>query len=278
MNYSEFNSWLQSPSKTLVMGVLNLTPDSFSDGGLFTTKEKALDHCLKMINEGADIIDVGGESTRPGSDPLSINEELDRTIPIIEKIRSITDCAISIDSYKSEVVEAALNVGANIVNDISGLTFDHNMAELISQKNVPIIMMHINGKPKLMQENPQYDNLIKYILHFFSRQLKLAQSAGIDSTKIILDPGLGFGKKVEHNFELIRKLPQICAMGFPVLVGPSRKSFIGEALNLPINDRIEGTMASITASVINGARIVRVHDIQKTRRTVTVTEKIMGFS
>ena len=278
MNYSEFNSWLQSPSKTLVMGVLNLTPDSFSDGGLFTTKEKALDHCLKMINEGADLIDVGGESTRPGSDPLSINEELDRTIPIIEKIRSITDCTISIDSYKSEVVEAALNVGANIVNDISGLTFDHNMAELISQKNAPIIMMHINGKPKIMQQNPQYDNLLKDILDFFSRQLKLAQSAGIDSSKIILDPGLGFGKKVEHNFELIRKLPQICAMGFPVLVGPSRKSFIGEALNLPINDRIEGTMASITASIINGARIVRVHDIQKTRRTVTITEKIMGFS
>ena len=278
MNYSEFNSWLQSPSKTLVMGVLNLTPDSFSDGGLFTTKEKALDHCLKMINEGADLIDVGGESTRPGSDPLSINEELDRTIPIIEKIRSYTDCTISIDSYKSEVVEAALNVGANIVNDISGLTFDHNMAELISQKNAPIIMMHINGKPKIMQNNPQYDNLLKDILHYFSRQLKLAHSAGIDSSKIILDPGLGFGKKVEHNFELIRKLPQICAMGFPVLVGPSRKSFIGEALNLPINDRIEGTMASITASVINGARIVRVHDIQKTRRTVTITEKIMGFS
>ena len=278
MNYSEFNSWLQSPSKTLVMGVLNLTPDSFSDGGLFTTKEKALDHCLKMINEGADLIDVGGESTRPGSDPLSINEELDRTIPIIEKIRSITDCTISIDSYKSEVVEAALNVGANIVNDISGLTFDHNMAELISQKNAPIIMMHINGKPKIMQENPRYDNLLKDILDFFSRQLELAQLAGIDSSKIILDPGLGFGKKVEHNFELIRKLPQICAMGFPVLVGPSRKSFIGEALNLPINDRIEGTMASITASVINGARIVRVHDIQKTRRTVTITEKIMGFS
>ena len=278
MNYSEFNSWLQSPSKTLVMGVLNLTPDSFSDGGLFTTKEKALNRCLKMINEGADLIDVGGESTRPGSDPLSINEELDRTIPIIEKIRSITDCTISIDSYKSEVVEAALNVGANIVNDISGLTFDHNMAELISQKNAPIIMMHINGKPKIMQENPQYDNLLKDILDFFSRQLELAQSVGIDSSKIILDPGLGFGKKVEHNFELIRKLPQICAMGFPVLVGPSRKSFIGEALNLPINDRIEGTMASITASVINGAKIVRVHDIQKTRRTVTVAEKIMGFS
>ena len=278
MNYSEFNSWLQSPSKTLVMGVLNLTPDSFSDGGLFTTKEKALDHCLKMINEGADLIDVGGESTRPGSDPLSINEELDRTIPIIEKIRSYTDCTISIDSYKSEVVEAALNVGANIVNDISGLTFDHNMAELISQKNAPIIMMHINGKPKIMQENPRYDNLLKDILDFFSRQLELAQSVGIDSSKIILDPGLGFGKKVEHNFELIRKLPQICALGFPVLVGPSRKSFIGEALNLPINDRIEGTMASITASVINGARIVRVHDIQKTRRTVTITEKIMGFS
>ena len=260
------------------MGVLNLTPDSFSDGGLYNTTDTALAHCLKMINEGANIIDIGGESTRPGSDPLSKDKELDRTIPIIEKIRSISDCVISIDSYKSEIVEAALNAGANIVNDISGLTFDDNMANLIAKKNVPFILMHIKGKPKSMQKNPKYDNFLKEVLSFFAKQISDAKSAGIDTSKIILDPGLGFGKKIEHNFELIRELPQICAMGFPVLVGPSRKSFIGKTLDLPINERIEGTMASITASIINGAKIVRVHDIEETLRTVTITEKVIGIS
>ena len=278
MNFSEFNSWLKSPSKTLIMGVLNLTPDSFSDGGLFSNPDKALSQGLKMINEGAHIIDIGGESTRPGSNPVSIDKELDRTIPIIEKIRSISNCVISIDSYKSKIVEAALNAGANIVNDISGLTFDHKMSELVAKKNAPLILMHIKGKPKSMQQNPNYNNLINEILSFFTKQISAAQSAGIDTSKIILDPGLGFGKKIEHNFEIIRKLPQICAMGFPALVGPSRKSFIGETLNLPINQRIEGTMASITASIMNGARIVRVHDIEETRRTVAITEKIIGFS
>ena len=278
MNFSEFNSWLKSPSKTLIMGVLNLTPDSFSDGGLFSNPDKALSQGLKMINEGAHIVDIGGESTRPGSNPVSIDKELDRTIPIIEKIRSISNCVISIDSYKSKIVEAALNAGANIVNDTSGLTFDHKMSELVAKKNAPLILMHIKGKPKSMQQNPNYNNLINEILSFFKKQISAAQSAGIDTSKIILDPGLGFGKKIEHNFEIIRKLPQICAMGFPVLVGPSRKSFIGETLNLPINQRIEGTMASITASIMNGARIVRVHDVEETRRTVAITEKIIGFS
>tara|TARA_B100001540_G_scaffold127111_1_gene113371 strand:- start:1522 stop:2304 length:783 start_codon:yes stop_codon:yes gene_type:complete len=260
------------------MGVLNLTPDSFSDGGFFNDPDKALSHCLKMISEGADIIDIGGESTRPGSNPVSIDKELDRTIPIIEKIRSTSNCVISIDSYKSIIVEAALNAGANIVNDISGLTFDNKMAKLLAKHNAPFILMHIKGRPKSMQRNPNYNNLIKEILSFFRKQISTAKSAGIDTSNIILDPGLGFGKKIEHNFEIIRKLPQICAMGFPVLVGPSRKSFIGETLNLPINQRIEGTMASITASIINGARIVRVHDIEETRRTVAITEKIIGFS
>ena len=260
------------------MGVLNLTPDSFSDGGFFNDPDKALSHCLKMINEGAHIIDIGGESTRPGSDPISIDKELDRTIPIIEKIRSTSNCVISIDSYKSIIVEAALKAGANIVNDISGLTFDNKMAKLLAKHNAPFILMHIKGRPKSMQQNPNYNNLIKEILSFFRKQISTAKSAGIDTSNIILDPGLGFGKKIEHNFEIIRKLPQICAMGFPVLVGPSRKSFIGETLNLPINQRIEGTMASITASIINGARIVRVHDIEEARRTVAITEKIIGFS
>ena len=277
MNDYEFRSWLKSPSRTLIMGILNLTPDSFSDGGQFNSIQKALDHTMEMIEAGADIIDIGGESTRPGSKPISFNEEIQRTVPVIEEIRKITDCAISIDSYKSEVVEAALNVNANIVNDISGLTFDNEMAKVISNKKVPLIIMHMKGNPLDMQKNPIYDNLIREICNFFSNQISLANSAGIDSNKIILDPGIGFGKKLEDNFEIIRELKQIRSMGFPVLIGPSRKSFIGDTLKLPTDDRIEGTMATITAGLMNGANIVRVHDIKKTLRTISIAEKIKGL-
>ena len=276
MNDNEFRSWLKSPSRTLIMGILNLTPDSFSDGGQFNSIQKALDHTMSMIEAGADIIDIGGESTRPGSKPISFVEEIERTIPVIEEIRKISDCAISIDSYKSEVVEAALNVNANIVNDISGLTYDNKMAKLISDKKSPLILMHMKGKPLDMQKNPIYDDLISEICNFFSNQIFFANSVGIDSSKIILDPGIGFGKRIEDNFEIIRELKQIRAMGFPVLIGPSRKSFIGDTLNLPTDDRIEGTMATITAGLLNGANIVRVHDIKETLRTVSIAERIKG--
>ena len=276
MNDNEFRSWLKSPSRTLIMGILNLTPDSFSDGGQFNSIQKALDHTMSMIEAGADIIDIGGESTRPGSKPISFVEEIERTIPVIEEIRKISDCTISIDSYKSEVVEAALNVNANIVNDISGLTYDNKMAKLISDKKSPLILMHMKGKPLDMQKNPIYDDLISEICNFFSNQIVFANSVGIDSSKIILDPGIGFGKRLEDNFEIIRELKQIRAMGFPVLIGPSRKSFIGDTLNLPTDDRIEGTMATITAGLLNGANIVRVHDIKETLRTVSIAERIKG--
>ena len=276
MNDNEFRSWLKSPSRTLIMGILNLTPDSFSDGGQFNSIQKALDHTMSMIEAGADIIDIGGESTRPGSKPISFVEEIERTIPVIEEIRKISDCTISIDSYKSEVVEAALNVNANIVNDISGLTYDNKMAKLISNKKSPLILMHMKGKPLDMQKNPIYDDLISEICNFFSNQISFANSVGIDSSKIILDPGIGFGKRIEDNFEIIRELKQIRAMGFPVLIGPSRKSFIGDTLNLPTDDRIEGTMATITAGLLNGANIVRVHDINETLRTVSIAERIKG--
>ena len=276
MNDNEFRSWLKSPSRTLIMGILNLTPDSFSDGGQFNSIQKALDHTMSMIEAGADIIDIGGESTRPGSKPISFVEEIERTIPVIEEIRKISDCAISIDSYKSEVVEAALNVNANIVNDISGLTYDNKMATLISDNKAPLILMHMKGKPLDMQKNPIYDDLISEICYFFSNQILFANSVGIDSSKIILDPGIGFGKRIEDNFEIIRELKQIRAMGFPVLIGPSRKSFIGDTLNLPTDDRIEGTMATITAGLLNGANIVRVHDIKETLRTVSIAERIKG--
>ena len=278
MNRQEFQSWLKHQSHTLIMGILNMTPDSFSDGGQFKSHDKAIDHALKMVEEGANIIDIGGESTRPGAEAVQLEEELSRTIPIIEAVRLKSDCLISIDTYKSKVAKAALDAGADMVNDISGLPFDHNMASLVAKRNVPVIIMHIKGKPRDMQKNPNYDNLIKEIKAFFEVQIAIAKKAGIDSGNIILDPGIGFGKRLEDNFEIIRELGQISTMGYPVLLGPSRKSFIGFTLDLPIEERIEGTLASITAGVINGARIVRVHDIRATRRTLTITEKIMGIN
>ena len=278
MNRQEFQSWLKHQPHTLIMGILNMTPDSFSDGGQFKSHDQAIDHAVKMIKEGANIIDIGGESTRPGAKAVQLEEELMRIIPIIEAIRLKSDCLISIDTYKSKVAEAALDAGADMVNDISGLTFDHNMASLVAERNVPVIIMHIKGKPRDMQKNPNYDNLIKEIKVFFELQIAIAKRAGIDSGNIILDPGIGFGKRLEDNFEIIRELGQISTMGYPVLLGPSRKSFIGLTLDLPIEERMEGTLASITAGVINGARIVRVHDIRATRRTLTITEKIMGIN
>ena len=278
MNRQEFQSWLKHQPHTLIMGILNMTPDSFSDGGQFKYHDQAIDYALEMVKEGANIIDIGGESTRPGAKAVQLEEELMRTIPIIEAIRLKSDCLISIDTYKSKVAKAALDAGADMVNDISGLTFDHNMASLVAERNVPVIIMHIKGKPGDMQKNPKYDNLIKEIKAFFEVQIAIAKRAGIDSGNIILDPGIGFGKLLEDNFEIIRELGQISTMGYPVLLGPSRKSFIGFTLDLPIVERIEGTLASITAGVINGARIVRVHYIRATRRTLTITEKIMGIN
>ena len=278
MNNTQFKSWLKAPSQTLIMGILNVTPDSFSDGGKFDTPEQAAAYAIKMIEGGAHIIDIGGESTRPGAKPVSLDEELNRTAPVIEAIRNQSDCIISIDTYKSEVAAGALDAGANMVNDISGFTFDEGMAPLVAQKEVPVVIMHIKGTPRDMQKEPNYDHLIREIKEYFILQIASAKEAGIHDFNIILDPGIGFGKRLEDNFELIRELKQICAMGYPVLIGPSRKSFIGMVLNLPVAERSEGTLASITAGVMNGARIIRVHDVIATHRTVTITEKIMGMN
>ncbi len=278
MNNEQLQTWLNKPSNTLIMGILNVTPDSFSDGGKFDTPEQAASHASKMIEDGADIIDIGGESTRPGAEPVSIDEELNRTIPVIEAIRDQSDCIISIDTYKSKVAESALDAGANMVNDISGLTFDEGMASLVAEKETPVVIMHIKGLPLDMQEDPHYDDLIREVKEYFTAQITKAKEAGISDAHIILDPGIGFGKRLEDNFELIRELKQICAMEYPILIGPSRKSFIGTVLNLPTTERLEGTLASITAGVMNGARIVRVHDIMAVRRTIAITEKIMGMN
>ncbi len=278
MNITQFNAWLEAPNHTLIMGILNVTPDSFSDGGKFTDPNQAADRALEMMVEGADMIDIGGESTRPGAEPVSLDEELNRTIPVIGAIRNQSDCLISIDTYKSAVAKAALDAGADVVNDISGLTFDEDMATLVAERNVPVILMHIKGTPRDMQKDPHYHNLIDEIKSFFQEQVSVAKAAGVSPENIIVDPGIGFGKGLEDNFEIIRELGQIRAMGYPVLLGPSRKSFIGMTLDLPVEERLEGTLASITAGMMNGARIVRVHDVKATRRAVTITEKIMGLN
>ena len=276
MNKIQFNSWLKSPNKTLIMGILNITPDSFSDGGKFLDSQVAANHAIKMIENGADMIDVGGESSRPGAKPVLIDEELKRILPVIKAIREKSDCLISVDTYKSKVAEAALNLGADLINDISSLSFDGKMAGVISAYKVPLVLMHMQGVPENMQLNPLYVNIINDLITFFKSKISIAKEAGVSNNMIILDPGIGFGKRVDDNFEIIRELKQICNMGYPILLGTSRKSFIGDTLGLPINDRLEGTLASVAIGVLNGSKILRVHDIIEVRRTVTIVERIIG--
>jgi dihydropteroate synthase len=270
-----FHQWCGNTKRqTLIMGIVNVTPDSFSDGGLFLSRDKAVSHGMQLIQDGADILDIGGESTRPNATPVSLEEELSRVIPVIESLREKTDGLISIDTTKSQVADKALQAGADIVNDISGLTFDQNMMITIAKWNVPIIIMHIKGTPQNMQKNPHYKNVMEEIIQFLSDRVDAAITAGISRDKIILDPGIGFGKTVDDNFKLLNHLGKICDLGFPVLLGPSRKAFIGETLNLPPNQREEGTAAAVTAGILNGARLFRVHDVKAMKRVATISDKI----
>ena len=279
MKIDNFNTWLRDDNrKTLIMGILNVTPNSFSDGGKYGNSQQAVDFAIKMEEDGADIIDIGGESTRPGAKPVEFEEELNRVIPVIEGIRKKSDIVISIDTYKSNVAEKAITAGANIINDISGLRFDNNIVHVASELQVPIIIMHMVGNPQNMQTDPFYTDLIEELILFFHERIDLMTSNGILQNNIILDPGIGFGKTVNHNFTIIRELSRIVEMGFPVLVGPSRKSFIGLTLNLPPEKRIEGTAAAVTASIMNGSRIVRIHDVREISRVVKITEQICGIT
>ncbi|SVB72507.1 uncharacterized protein METZ01_LOCUS225361 [marine metagenome] len=276
MDGNQFRKWLKHTKRnTLIMGILNVTPDSFSDGGKFNRLGKALSQAQYMENNGADIIDIGGESTRPGAVPVSIEEEINRTIPVIEEIRKYSNIAISIDTYKSEVAEKALLAGADFINDISGLTFDSRMMEIVKKFDVPVVLMHIKGTPRNMQTNPTYIDVIKDLLEFFSFQIQKALDFGIKKEQIIIDPGIGFGKQLNDNFILIQRLKKFSELGFPILIGPSRKSFIGLTLDVPSEDRLEGTLAAVSACILNGASIVRVHDVKEVKRAVIITDKIM---
>ena len=277
MDGNQFRKWLKHTRRdTLIMGILNVTPDSFSDGGKFIHLDKALSQAQYMEKNGADIIDIGGESTRPGAISVSVKEEINRTIPVIEEIRKFSNISISIDTYKSEVAEKALLAGADFINDISGFTFDSRMMEIVKKFDVPVVLMHIKGTPQDMQTNPTYIDVIKDLLEFFSFQINKALDFGIKKVQIIIDPGIGFGKQLNDNFILIRRLKEFSELGFPILIGPSRKSFIGLTLDSPPEYRLEGTLAAVSAGILNGASIVRVHDVKEVKRTVIITDKIMG--
>lgn len=261
--------------RTWIMGILNVTPDSFSDGGLYLNKNKAVKRGLELAEEGADIIDIGGESTRPGSNSISTEEELKRIIPVLSDLREKTDALISVDTTKSEVARAALDHGADIINDISALRFDPQMPPLAVNRDVPVVLMHMKGTPKTMQANPSYEDLLAEVKSFFKERLETAKTLGIKREKIIIDPGIGFGKRHNDNLLLIKNLRALEEFERPIMIGISRKSFIGKILNLPVLERIEGTIASAVLSIIHGAHILRVHDVAPIKRAVLVAEAIL---
>lgn len=264
-------------ARTLIMGVLNVTPDSFSDGGLFLDPKDAVEHAIQMTEDGADIIDIGGESTRPGADFVSSDEEMKRVVPVIEALAKNIQVPISIDTRKADVANAALRAGAHMVNDISGLKFDSEMALVVQKYDVPVIIMHSKGLPKSMQNNPAYDNILQEIIESFNESIDIALDSGITRDRIILDPGIGFGKPWKENFNIIAHLDKFKTLGFPILMGVSRKSFIGNALNLSEEKRIFGTAAAVSACVLNGTNIVRVHDIQEMKQVCTIIDHIQSF-
>lgn len=260
--------------RTYVMGILNVTPDSFYDGKRYNTAEIAVNHALKMIEEGADIIDVGGESTRPGAYPISEAEELKRVIPLIKMLSKQTRKPISIDTYKASVAEKAVDAGASIINDIGGLLMDKHMAKVAAEAKAPVIIMHKKGKPRTMQKNPIRKNGMSEIISYLQKSVSRAVNAGINEDKIILDPGIGFGKTLRQNLEILKRLREFKSMGFPILIGTSRKQFIGAILKLSVQERLNGTLATLAIAVINGAHIVRVHDVREAVQVVRICDAI----
>jgi len=272
--------------RTLIMGILNVTPDSFSDGGQFVSVDAALAYAELMISEGADIIDVGGESTRPGGEPVTVQDEIKRVVPVIEALAQRSDVPISVDTTKSEVARAALEAGAAIVNDISALRFDFYVADAVARAGAGLVLMHSRGTPATMHRLPPVADIMHEVIHSLRASINMAERRGVKRESIVIDPGIGFGKSQEQNLELLAKLDQLIAVfpNYPFLIGTSRKSFIGRLLAdeagtpAPAEDRLHGTMATITTAILHGAHIVRVHDVKATAQTIRVTESIHGAS
>jgi len=256
------------------MGVINVTPDSFSDGGRFLLPEAAVRQGIRLVEEGADILDIGGESSRPGSEPVGAAEELDRVAPVVERLSREVDARLSIDTCKPEVARECLGLGAAIVNDITGLE-NPEMARVAAEQEAGVVVMHMRGRPKTMQRDVSYDDVVGEVRTFLDERAKRARAAGIE--EVIVDPGIGFGKTAAHNFELLRRLDEIASLGLPVLVGPSRKSFLGSLRSqLPPSERLEGTLAAVAIAVMHGASIVRVHDVAAVKRVVEVADAVRG--
>ena len=256
-----------------VMGIVNVTPDSFSDGGKFNTTDKAIQHALALVEEGADILDIGGESTRPGATPVPLDEELKRVIPVIQGLRDV-GVPLSIDTYKPEVMRAAIEAGADIVNDVCALQ-EPNALEIVAPSQVGICLMHMQGRPQTMQADPNYDNVVQEVAEFLASRLKAAEQAGIDRSRIVLDPGFGFGKRTAHNLTLLNEMQAIQALGQPLLVGLSRKSVLGQVLGSNVDERLHASIAASVISVMKGASIVRVHDVKPTVDALKIVAAVM---
>lgn len=265
---------IDAARRTALMGIVNVTPDSFSDGGRYFDPGKAISHGIDLAREGADIIDVGGESTRPGARPLSAREEIERILPVIRGLRRTAPIPISIDTYKADVARAALAEGADMVNDISALRFDAAMAPLIAAEKVPVVLMHMQGAPQTMQQRPRYQNVVQEVREFLQSRIHFALEAGVEADRIIIDPGIGFGKELDHNLALLRGIPTLVSLGRPILVGPSRKTFIGKILEVGPEERLEGSLAAAVAAVLAGANMIRTHDVKEARRAIRIADAL----
>jgi len=271
---------LELGERTLVMGVLNVTPDSFSDGGKFLDPESAIEHALEMERAGADLVDIGGESTRPGSTETAAETELARILPVLEGLHGALKIPIAVDTRKSQVAEAAISAGAQIINDVSGLRFDPRLAEVAKRRGVPLILMHMRGEPATMQKGPFARDVMKDVVQGLRASIRKARAAGVRKSQIVIDPGIGFGKSFEQNYELLRKLPEVAKLGYPLLVGTSRKGFLGATLAqngkpAPPEERLWATAATVTASILGGAHMVRVHDVAEMAQVARVADCLL---
>ena len=260
--------------RTAVMGIVNVTPDSFADGGRYLDSEKAIAHGIALASQGADIVDIGGESTRPGARPVSAGEEMGRVLPVIRGLRRTLSIPISIDTTKADVARAAVDEGADMVNDISALRFDPAMAPLVAAAKLPVVLMHMLGTPQTMQQSPRYQDVVEEVKEFLRRRIRFALEAGVSAERIIIDPGIGFGKNLDHNLALLRGLPALASLGQPLLVGPSRKTFVGKLLDAGPEERLEGSLAAAVAAVLAGANIIRTHDVKESRRAIRIADAL----
>ncbi|MDD5491528.1 MAG: dihydropteroate synthase [bacterium] len=268
------DNYYQRIKKVQIMGILNVTPDSFSDGGKYFSPDLAVARAIEMVKEGADIVDIGGESSRPGSMPISAREELARILPVVKEIIKKTRVPVSIDTYKSEVAGVCLDQGACMINDVSALRFDRRMAKLIAKHKIKVVLMHMQGTPRQMQKRPSYQDVVSEVFQFLNERMQYAISQGIARENLIIDPGIGFGKTLEHNLSLLQKLSEFKSLGAPVLLGVSRKSMLGKILGLDAGERLNGSLAAAAWGYLHGASILRVHDVRATKEVITILKAI----